>query len=49
MIPEGWTATTIGHHAEVLTGFAFKSAEYTADKQDIKLLRGDNVAPHRLR
>jgi type I restriction enzyme, S subunit len=49
MIPEGWTATTIGQHADVLTGFAFKSAAYTSDAQDIKLLRGDNVAPHRLR
>ena len=49
MIPAGWAATTIGQHADVLTGFAFKSAEYTSDAQDVKLLRGDNVAPHRLR
>lgn len=49
MTPEGWTKTTIGHHADVLTGFAFKSAEYTANEQDIKLLRGDNIAPHKLR
>ena len=49
MLPEGWLATTIGQHAEVLTGFAFKSAEYTSHEQDIKLLRGDNVAPHKLR
>ncbi len=49
MIPEGWAATTIGQHADVLTGFAFKSAEYTTDAQDVKLLRGDNIAPHRLR
>ncbi|QGY81277.1 restriction endonuclease subunit S [Sphingorhabdus lacus] len=49
MIPKGWKATVIGQHAEILTGFAFKSAEYTSDEQDVKLLRGDNVAPHRLR
>ncbi len=49
MIPEGWTITTIGQHADVLTGFAFKSADYTSNESDIKLLRGDNVAPHRLR
>lgn len=49
MIPEGWTATTIGQHADVLTGFAFKSVDYTSNEHDVKLLRGDNVAPHRLR
>lgn len=49
MIPNGWTATTIGQHADVLTGFAFKSADYTSNENDVKLLRGDNVAPHGLR
>lgn len=49
MIPKGWAATTIGQHADVLTGFAFKSIEYTSNEHDIKLLRGDNIAPHRLR
>ncbi len=48
-MPDGWTATTIGQHADVLTGFAFKSADYTSNEDDVKLLRGDNVAPHRLR
>lgn len=49
MIPEGWKATTIGQHAEVLTGFAFKSVDYTSNESDVRLLRGDNIAPHRLR
>lgn len=49
MIPKGWKATTIGEHADVLTGFPFSSADYTANKEDIRLLRGDNIAPNRLR
>lgn len=49
VIPDGWIETTVGQHADVLTGFAFKSAEYTSNEQDVKLLRGDNVASQRLR
>lgn len=49
MIPHGWTATTIGEHADLLTGFAFLSADYTSTEKDIRLLRGDNIAPNRLR
>lgn len=49
MLPENWTVTTVGEHADVLTGFAFKSAEYTSTEGDVKLLRGDNIAPHKLR
>lgn len=49
MIPEGWQRTKIGEHVDVLTGFAFKSADYSDGPDDIRLLRGDNVAQHRLR
>ena len=49
MIPEGWQRTTIGDHVDVLTGFAFKSADYSEGPDDIRLLRGDNVAQHWLR
>lgn len=49
MIPEGWERTTIGDHVDVLTGYAFKSSDYSDGPDDIRLLRGDNVAQHRIR
>lgn len=49
MIPEGWERTTIGAHVDVLTGYAFKSSDYSSGPDDIRLLRGDNVAQHRIR
>lgn len=49
MLPEGWVASTVGDHAEILTGHAFKSDRYTDDAADIRLLRGDNVTPGSLR
>lgn len=49
MIPEGWERTTIGEHVDVLTGYAFKSSDYSSGPDDIRLLRGDNVAQHRIR
>lgn len=49
MVPEGWTLTTFESHIDFLSGFAFKSASYTDNKADIKLLRGDNIEPGALR
>ncbi len=49
MLPEGWTAATIGEHADLLTGYAFKSDLYVSSADGIKLLRGDNVAQGRIR
>lgn len=49
MNPEGWEHTTIGAHVDVLTGYAFKSSDYSSGPDDIRLLRGDNVAQHRIR
>jgi type I restriction enzyme S subunit len=40
---EGWVATTLGAEIDLLAGFAFKSAQYTTDNGDIRLLRGDNI------
>lgn len=34
---------TLGEAADLLTGFPFKSAEFSDDPKDIRLLRGDNV------
>ena len=39
----GWKATTLGAEIDLLAGFAFKSAQYTNEDTDIRLLRGDNI------
>ncbi|WP_087545973.1 restriction endonuclease subunit S [Acinetobacter sp. WCHA29] len=44
-----WVAVKLGDHVNLLTGFPFKSKEYTDSDEDIKLLRGDNVAQGYLR
>ena len=49
MVPKGWTKTPFGEHIDLLNGFAFKSALYSDDESDIKLLRGDNIEPNKLR
>ncbi|AVF73926.1 restriction endonuclease subunit S (plasmid) [Vibrio alginolyticus] len=49
MVPNGWEFTTFEHHIDLLSGFAFKSAQYTENSDDIRLLRGDNIAPNTLR
>ncbi len=49
MVPNGWEKTTFGEHIDLLNGFAFKSALYSDDENDIKLLRGDNIEPNKLR
>lgn len=40
---KGWKPTTLGKEIDLLAGFAFKSAQYTAKNNDIRLLRGDNI------
>ncbi len=40
---DGWVETTLGECIDLLTGYAFKSQEYTEDLRGIKLLRGDNI------
>tara|TARA_R110001583_G_scaffold195358_1_gene372274 strand:+ start:615 stop:1859 length:1245 start_codon:yes stop_codon:yes gene_type:complete len=49
MVPEGWVHTTFGEHIDCLTGFAFKSSGYSANEEDVRLLRGDNIEPGNLR
>lgn len=46
---KGWKPTTLGEESNLLAGFAFKSAQYTTKKEDIRLLRGDNIMQGRLR
>jgi type I restriction enzyme S subunit len=38
-----WTHTELGVHIDLLTGYPFKSSEYSKDGLGIRLLRGDNV------
>ncbi|WEQ55289.1 restriction endonuclease subunit S [Komagataeibacter nataicola] len=49
MLPEGWKRTTFEDHIDLLSGNPFKSAEYSNDPTDIRLLRGDNIEPGKLR
>ena len=43
------TETTLGNEIELQVGFAFKSAEFTEVRSDVRLLRGDNIVPGALR
>lgn len=44
-----WQQTNLGNETELLTGFPFKSASYSANEGDIRLVRGDNVAQGQFR
>ena len=46
---ENWKKTSLGKEIDLLTGFAFKSKEYTEAKDGIPLLRGDNITQGELR
>jgi type I restriction enzyme, S subunit len=45
---EGAKSTSIAEKTDMLSGFAFKSVEYTENVSDIPLLRGDNISPNGL-
>ena len=38
-----WPLTKLGDHVDLLAGFAFKSRDFTARPEDIRLLRGANI------
>ncbi len=44
-----WPRVSLRDFAELLAGFAFKSSGYTENSQDVRLLRGDNIAPGKVR
>jgi len=44
-----WETVLLGDQVELLTGFPFKSKQYTEDSDGIKLVRGDNVVQGHLR
>lgn len=53
-VTDGWPETTLAvevneGHCDLLAGFAFKSKEYSNVEGDVRLLRGDNIAPGSLR
>jgi type I restriction enzyme S subunit len=49
MVPEGWHRTKVGEQVNLLSGFPFKSSEYSDNEEDIRLLRGDNIGQGKLR
>lgn len=48
-IPEHWQVFRIAHIAHLTTGFPFPSADFSRDRNDIRLLRGVNVNPRKIR
>ena len=48
-VPEHWDIFQLGRLIELLTGFPFKSDGFTQDADDIRLLRGVNVTPGKVR
>jgi type I restriction enzyme, S subunit len=44
-----WGKTTLGAEINLMTGFPFKSNQYTESDQSIRLLRGDNIVQGALR
>ena len=38
-----WPTVKLGDHVDLLTGFPFKSAQFSNDPQDIPLVKGENV------
>lgn len=41
---QGTRTTTIGDISDMQSGYAFKSKDYSDDSEDVRLLRGDNIA-----
>jgi len=48
-INTGGRRTKLGHHVNILSGYAFASSEFSTDDDDIRLLRGANVSPDAIR
>ena len=48
-VPEHWEILQLGRLIKLLTGFPFKSEGFTKDADDIRLLRGVNIAPGKVR
>ena len=48
-VPEHWEVIRFGKLITLTTGFPFKSEGFTQSEEDVRLLRGVNIAPGRLR
>lgn len=48
-ISTGGKRTKLGHHIDILSGYAFPSSDFSSDPVDIPLLRGANVSPSAIR
>lgn len=48
-VPAHWEVARLGRLIELITGFPFKSDVFTQDADDIRLLRGINISPGRVR
>ena len=48
-VPEHWEVIRFGRLITLTTGFPFKSEGFTQSEEDVRLLRGVNIAPGRLR
>jgi type I restriction enzyme, S subunit len=48
-VPERWTVVRLGRLVQLTTGFPFKSEGFSQNESDIRLLRGINIAPGRVR
>jgi type I restriction enzyme S subunit len=48
-VPEHWEVARLGRLIELTTGFPFKSDGFTQDAADIRLLRGVNISPGKIR
>jgi type I restriction enzyme S subunit len=48
-VPEHWEVARLGRLIELVTGFPFKSDGFTQDAEDIRLLRGVNISPGKIR
>lgn len=45
----GWHTTALGDVVDLVTGYPFKSSQYTAEESAVRLLRGDNIIQGELR
>ena len=48
-VPANWQVLRLGKVIDLMVGFPFKSEDFTQSEEDIRLLRGINVAPGQLR
>ena len=48
-VPEHWEVARLGRLIKLVTGFPFKSDGFTQDTDDIRLLRGVNISPGKIR